>query len=593
MISAPSTASSANSRTSSPRAVIGAFTATATQAVRDDIVRQLRLDKPAVLVGSFDRPNLVYKAVPRSDGIGQVREILEKHKNESGIIYCIRRRDVDELCATLQSHGYSIAPYHAGMDDEARKINQDAFINEKVNTIIATVAFGMGIDKSNVRYVVHTAMPKSLEHYQQESGRAGRDGLEAECTLLYSAGDFHTWKSVMRDSEPEILKIAVEKLREMLNYCAAGICRHKALLRYFGQDLNKPSCMACDVCLGEMDSIDEPLITAQKILSCVVRVGQRFGGQHVAMVLTGSDDERITKHMHHELSTFGLLKDHPTGQIQNWIEQLAGQDCLIKTGEFNILQVTPKGWEVMRGKEVPRLFKPARKTGKTAKAAVQGWAGVDAGLFEELRKLRASIAEQKHVPAFVIFADTVLRDLARFRPSTPQAFSQIKGIGVNKTTQYSNVFVSAINKYCLERSLKTDVSGTIAEHIPPRPRRSKPNKLKSVAFKMFDHGRPVGLVADTIGRAHSTTADYLCEYIEERKLASPEPWVDSPTFAKIAHAAGQFGTERSKPIFDFLGETVTYDQIRISLTCLRSSIKNHKPEMEEGRAERETRSGRP
>ena len=231
---------------------IGAYTATATDQVRKDIAEQLKLNNPKMLIGSFDRPNLIYKVQQRNNIIKQVCEVIDRHKGESGVIYCIRRKDVDRMCDQLSRKGYSVAPYHAGMDDKDRKKSHEMFISEKVDIIVATVAFGMGIDKSNVRYVIHAGMPKSLEHYQQESGRAGRDGLEAQCCLFYSGGDYGTWKSLMADMPPEAQKIAILKLSAMYNYCTAATCRHKTILHYFGQDLDSDNCNACDMCLGQV-----------------------------------------------------------------------------------------------------------------------------------------------------------------------------------------------------------------------------------------------------------------------------------------------------------------------------------------------------
>jgi len=304
---------------------IGAYTATATEQVRNDIAEQLHLKNPKMLIGSFDRPNLVYKVRRRANIMKQVCAVLDRHKGESGIIYCIRRKDVDAMCARLAAKGYSVAPYHAGMTDEDRKKNQDSFITEKVETIVATIAFGMGIDKSNVRYLIHTGMPKSLEHYQQETGRAGRDGLEAECCLFYSGGDYGIWKSLMSDMEPEAQKIALVKLNRMYNYCTGGICRHKAILRYFSQELDKTNCSACDICLGELDCIDDALQTAQKILSCVLRLEQRFGGSYTASVLIGSREKRILENNHDALSTYGLLSNYEKHTVHDWIEQLEGR----------------------------------------------------------------------------------------------------------------------------------------------------------------------------------------------------------------------------------------------------------------------------
>jgi len=439
-----------------PNITIGAYTATATEHVRGDIAEQLHLENPAMLIGSFDRPNLVYKIRRRTNRANQVRAVLDRHKGESGIVYCIRRRDVDELSSLLRAKGYKVLPYHAGMADEDRKKNQDAFINEKADTIVATVAFGMGIDKSNVRYVIHTGMPKSLEHYQQETGRAGRDGLEAECCLFYSGGDYGIWKSLLSEMDPEAHKIAMVKLNKMYNFCTGGLCRHKAILRYFGQALDKDNCAACDMCLGELDFIDDALQTAQKILSCIVRLGQCFGGGYTAAVLTGSNDKRILENRHDALSTYGLLSDNSQRTVQDWIEQLEGQACIEKVGEYNVLNVTEKGWRVLKGNETPRLLKPAEKPAKVSKVVEDSWEGVDKGLFEALRKLRTSIARKKGVPAYVVFGDAALRDMARRRPSTYVKLLEVKGIGEKKRRQYGDVVLSAMKDYCQTNSLDMD-----------------------------------------------------------------------------------------------------------------------------------------
>jgi len=439
-----------------PDVTIAAYTATATEHVRNDIAEQLRLKNPQMLIGSFDRPNLVYKVRPRKTILKQVCAVLDRHKGESGIIYCIRRKDVDSMCAQLATKGYSVAPYHAGMTDEDRKKNQEQFINEKVDTIVATIAFGMGIDKSNVRYVIHTGMPKSLEHYQQESGRAGRDQLEAECCLFYSGGDYGIWKSLMRDMPAEAQKIAMIKLSGMYSYCTGGVCRHKAILRYFGQDLNKDNCTACDMCLGELDCIDDSLVTAQKILSCIARLDQRFGGNYTALVLTGSEDKRIIKNNHDKLSTYGLLSDYSKHIVHDWIEQLTGQDYIEKTGEYNVLNITEKGWRVLKGKETPRLLKPVERPVKASKVITDSWEGVDKGLFEALRKLRSAIAGKKKVPAYIVFGDAALRDMARQRPSTLDGFFEVKGVGEAKCEQYGEVVLAAIKDYCQANSLEMD-----------------------------------------------------------------------------------------------------------------------------------------
>ena len=436
---------------------IAAYTATATDHVRADIAQQLKLNTPKILVGSFDRPNLVYKVQPRNNILKQVCSVIDNHKHQSGIIYRIRRKDVDTMCAQLLSKGYRAAPYHAGMEAAARKKNQEMFINEKVDIIVATVAFGMGIDKSNVRYVIHTGMPKSIEHYQQESGRAGRDGLEADCCLFYSGGDYGTWKSLMSDMPEEAYNVAMAKLGHMFSYCTAASCRHKAILRYFDQNLETDNCNACDMCLGEFEYVDDALIIAQKILSCIVRLDQRFGGEYVAQVLVGSRDKRILENNHERLSTYGLLSDYSKHTVRDWIEQLTGQDYIEKHGEFNVLRVTQNSHTVLKGDQTPRLLKPTRKEAKVSKAVKDSWDGVDKGLFEALKKIRSKIASKKKIPAYIVFGDAAIRDMARKRPTTLETFLAVKGVGQKKYKQYGETFITAIQDYCVENSLGVDV----------------------------------------------------------------------------------------------------------------------------------------
>jgi len=430
-----------------PDLAVHAYTATATRQVRNDIAEQLHLKSPEVLVGSFDRPNLVYKAGRRVNKLNQVCAVLDRHQRESGIIYCIRRADVDAMCAELTAKDYSVLPYHAGMEDEHRKKNQEAFIREEVDTIIATIAFGMGIDKSNLRYVIHSGMPKSLENYQQESGRAGRDGLEAECCLFYSGGDYGTWKTILSDMDPEPHKIALDKLNDMYHYCTGVTCRHRAILNYFGQDLDRENCAACDVCLGDLDCIQDSLITAQKILSCVIRLDEGFGGDYTASVLIGSREQRILDNHHHKLSTYAILSDYSKRVARDWIEQLAAQGYIRKTEEYSVLQVTEKGRRVLKGKDTPRLLKPAKKPARPPRVAKDSWEGVDRGLFEALRKLRREIAAEKGVPAYIVFGDVTLRDMARRKPLTLQDFLRVSGVGETKCEQYGAAFLAAIKEH--------------------------------------------------------------------------------------------------------------------------------------------------
>ena len=396
-----------------PGSTVHAYTATATEQVRQDIVRELKLENPTVLVGSFDRPNLVYRVQQRDDLLRQVREVIERHPNDSGLIYCIRRADVDEMSASLQALGVHALPYHAGMDDDQRRKNQDDFINDRANIIVATVAFGMGIDKSDVRYVIHTAAPGSLEVYQQESGRAGRDGMKAECCLFFSLSDIQVWRALQRDLPEAAHDIAMKLLNGIADYFTGAVCRHRAIVRYFGQELAAQNCGACDVCLGEVDLVDDPLVVSQKILSCVVRLRENYGGEYTAQVLSGTDDQRILDNGHNQLSTWGILKEYSKQEIRRWIDQLISQEFLAKTGEYNVLTVTPTGRRVLRSELTPQLLKPVakkRKEKKVSRAAIESWEGVDRELFESLRELRRKQAEERRVPPYFVFTDATLRD---------------------------------------------------------------------------------------------------------------------------------------------------------------------------------------
>jgi ATP-dependent DNA helicase RecQ len=445
---------------------IGTYTATATQRVRDDVRELLKLRDPLVLVGRFDRPNLVFRLEQRYNLLSQVRRVLDRHKNESGIIYCIRRSDVDDLCGKLQQLGFRAVPYHAGMDDVDRKGNQEAFVAEKVDIVVATVAFGMGIDKSNVRFVMHTGMPKSIEHYQQETGRAGRDGLGAECVLFFSPSDYHTWKFILENAETsQGLEIHLRKLSQVYSFCTSYQCRHRAVSRYFGQNLDRSNCMACDVCLEDLEPVPEPLIVAQKILSSVIRQGEAYGAEYTAGVLTGAKDPRIVGKGHDRLSTYGLLKEMPKHEVRELIEQLVSLGALSRTEEYRVLKVTPKGRQILRGEESPALMRVARKTLARVAGEDTSWEDVDRALFEELRQWRLEQSAARRVPAYVIFSDSTLRDLARWKPVEPPALEQISGFGRKKILEYGTVVLRLIREYADQHEIK--IRGLWAGAGPP------------------------------------------------------------------------------------------------------------------------------
>jgi len=429
-------------KTDFPGASIHAFTATATVRVRQDMAAQLGLRDPIVLVGAYDRANLTYRVVPRTEMRQQVQRVLARHAGEAGIIYCLSRREVDDTAAWLQGLGARALPYHAGMSDQLRHANQEAFIDERADVVVATVAFGMGIDRPDVRFVIHAGSPRSLEHYQQESGRAGRDGLPAECVLIASPADFLRWKSLL-EANNELSESNRQHLREMERYTAATHCRHRALVEYFGQSYpSGDRCDACDWCLGELERIEEAVVVARKILSCVARVGQRFGMAHVAAVLHGDGTEAVLTRRHHELSTFGLLKDCPVPEIRGYVDQLTQSGMLARTGEqYPTLQLTADGVALLRGNgesvlyRQPRALRTARtKAGRRGAptAATAALSDDERALFEALRALRLELARERHVPPYVIFHDSTLQHLARLQPATLGALLDVPGVGEKK-----------------------------------------------------------------------------------------------------------------------------------------------------------------
>jgi ATP-dependent DNA helicase RecQ len=583
-----------------PKASVHAYTATATEQVRSDIITQLDLRNPAVLIGNFDRPNLTYRVLPRQDLLRQVGEVLDRHTGEAGIIYCLTRREVDELAAALKKQGTNALPYHAGMTGEQRHDTQDAFQAERCDVIVATVAFGMGIDRSNVRFVLHTGMPKSLEHYQQETGRAGRDGLEAECVLLHSGGDYLRLKAMLEKSasdpgvDASFLPGALKHLEDMDRYCRGAVCRHRALVRYFGQDYPASSCNACDLCLGDTEDVPDAATVAKKILSCVARVKEGFGINHVVSVLRGENTENVRKRGHEKLTTFGLLKGHTKPDVRDWIYQLIGQGALLQVGsEYPLLRLNDASWEVMRGQRPVRLVQLVRrKKGEKperSQAEEVSWEGVDQPLFEALRVLRRDLAAENQVPPYVIFSDATLRELAQVRPSTLDRMRPIYGVGDAKLRRFGDRFLAVINEQCGRRALTRDVpaaSGPLFSEArkPAAPPKVTPRHV--IAFDLFKQGCVVEDVMHQMNRSRGTILDYLAEYIRSERPASIATWIPDEVYQRVAAAVRQVGTERLKPIFLALGEKVDYDTIRLVVAHLLAQ--SRATSEQEGRSEART-----
>ncbi|MBL8880024.1 MAG: DNA helicase RecQ [Phycisphaerales bacterium] len=564
-----------------PGASMHAFTATATQRVRDDVIAQLQLQNPVVLVGSFDRPNLIYRVIPKTDAIAQTAEILRRHKGEAAIVYCITRRETEDTAAALRSLKFNAAHYHAGMEADERRRTQDAFSEEKLDIVVATVAFGMGIDRSNVRCVIHTSLPKSIEHYQQEAGRAGRDGLAAECALLYSPQDIFRWESLIEKSAGEhdgaagLVQDARGLLGHIRQFAAAPVCRHRALVEYFGQAFDKDNCGACDVCQGESTSQDET-IAAQKILSCVARVQERFGASHVCGVLRGANTQMIRQCGHDRLSTYGLLRDESPERIKDMIYQMIDQGVLGREGgDRPVLKLNTLSWEVMRGARRVRMRKQTDAI-ETNAAESQTWADVDRGLFDALRDVRRRIADSRSIPAFMVFSDATLRDMARCRPSSLTLLHRISGVSEKKASELGDEFMTAIHQYCAANALSRDrfPATGLSGSRPDRPTdalRKPPRRLSAVllrAFEMFDHGESIDAVMEAVQRARSTVSSYLEQWIAEHRPADISAWVKREDYQRVSGAITALGATLLKPIFEHLNGEIDYETIR----CVKAHL---------------------
>ena len=436
-----------------PGVSLHAYTATATARVRKDIIAQLGLRDATELVGSFDRPNLVYRVLARSSLKAQILDVLERHRGQAGIIYCTSRKEVEALAEWLQDTGWRARPYHAGLPDDERHRNQDAFLNEDIDLMVATVAFGMGIDRSDVRFVIHAGAPQSLEHYQQESGRAGRDGLEAECVLIASGADFLKWR-MMLEKNGELSDARRSLLRDMERYAASVGCRHRRLVGYFGEAFTKDDCGACDYCLGELEQVADAVTVARKILSCVARVGQRFGAAHVTNVLRGGDSEQVRSRGHHELTVFGLMKEATIDELRGYVDQLLAHGLLQQSGEeYPILQISSDGHALLKDAgaapelSLARQKRPDRnRLPKRSRVETEGWDGVDRELFEELRVLRLEIARRRRVPPYVIFHDTTLREIARSKPKTKEELRHVYGVGDRKAQDLGDLVLAVVGR---------------------------------------------------------------------------------------------------------------------------------------------------
>lgn len=555
-----------------PGASLHALTATATEQVQEDIIRQLRLKNPVRLVGGFDRPNLSYRVVPKIDPVNQIAEAIRPHREEAAIVYCLSRKDTESVADALTKKGIPARAYHAGMDASARAKLSEDFALERLNVVVATVAFGMGIDRSNVRIVVHESMPRSIEAYQQETGRAGRDGLPSSCLMLYSPADFVRWRRLMDDSPAERKTIEAALLDEVRKFASGRICRHAFLTRYFGQEYaeTEEGCGACDLCIEGWTEVPNSTRRAQQIIATVLDLERKHGGfgygaHHLAYILTGAKRKEVIEKGHHELRGYGAMAGVPASSISDWVGQLVDQGYLKRDLQYGTVTSEEAGQAALRTREDITLRDvPLPQTTSDSKSGAPLFA-YDSGLFEKLRSWRREEAERLQVPAYIVFADAVLMEIAARRPSHLASLQTVSGIGSRKIEQYGQAVIDLIDAYAAQKEVARDVpvlkSG--AAPRPPSPPKTTRAEATYEAFApCFEEGLNIEDAAARVGLSLPTAVRYL-QIWADRTGSSLNPWITPELEARVNQVFDDTGDEYLKPVYEELGGEVPYELLRL------------------------------
>lgn len=595
-----------------PRVPLVALTATATERVRDDILAQLRLRDPHIHIASFNRPNLSYEVREKSKGsYAELVRLLRSLDSASAIVYCQSRKGVDELSATLKADGINALPYHAGMTNEERTEHQERFIRDDVPVLVATIAFGMGIGKPDIRAVIHYDLPRNLEGYYQESGRAGRDGLPAQCVIFFGHGDRARVEYMIGQKiDEQEQRIAHQQLQQVIHYCESSVCRRKVLLAYFGESLPDGGCDNCDNCSKPME-IEDRTRDAITFLFGVAKTGQRFGIRHVVDVLRGANTERIRSNQHDQLPIYGYGKALSTDEWLRIGRALIHQGLLSETSDgYPILRLNAFSWEVLhkqRTVEIATPIKPVKQRAgqatKAGKAAMNGAATPEetlpdepgtSGLFHHLRNLRKVIADEQSVPPYVIFPDTSLREMARWRPQTEEQFLDISGVGQKKFEAFYNTFTREIRGYCEEHGLRVGLktpdmlkapglaksTAREPEDVPARPAAVKQEKpapalteglTRQLSRVMFQQGLSVDEIAQRRSLTRGTIMTHLTEVLEAGDPIDIERLIAPDRYEVISEALQRIGDGLLRPVKDDLGDDYSYDEIRLVRAALRIS----------------------
>jgi ATP-dependent DNA helicase RecQ len=551
-----------------PEAALMALTATATDRVRADIVARLHLRDPACYVASFNRPNLTYRVIPKSGPYEQTLEFIRARDGECGIVYCQSRKSAESVAQRLSEDGIAARPYHAGLEASERARNQELFLRDEVRVICATIAFGMGINKPNVRYVIHYDLPKNIEGYYQETGRAGRDGLPSECVLLFSPGDVVKQTSFI-DEKPEPERtVAREQLQQMVHYAESSACRRAALLAYFSEDFDEDNCGACDNCLSPRQTYDGTLL-AQKFLSCVYRVRERsgfgMGISHIVEVLTGAQSEKVRKFGHDKLSTYGIGRDVSRNEWGAIGRELVRLGYLKQDAQhFNVLELTPEGRAVLSQRKSIQLTKAMVVPEKRERAV--GSIACDEVLFQRLAKLRKQLADGKQVPPYIVFSDVSLRQMARLYPRSTAEFARISGVGERKLEEYGPTFLVEIGAHLQEHPRQVFADDSFTSPANGQSRRSRLNDTTRETLRLFRSGKSVADIAAKRSLAVSTIYGHLNTAIEAGEAVDITPLATAAEREVIRTAFQKHGFGNLVGVHEALGARYDMGLLRLCRT---------------------------